>query len=89
MKSYENLSSIMKIVIKSEEGWPIYQGIASKIFSMLKLLVQAIASNLNVQSQANRKKITCNVCAGLNLYPEMPIKSGYYNTINQRLVFVR
>ena len=87
MKSYENLSSIMKIVIKSEEGRPMYQGIVSKIFSMLKLLVQTIASNLNVQSQANhKKKYLQRLCRA---YPEMPIKSGYYNTINQRLVFVR
>ena len=32
---------------------------------MLKLLLQAITNNLNVQSQVNRKYITCNVCPGL------------------------
>ena len=32
---------------------------------MLKLLLQAIASNLYVQLQVNRKYITCNICAGI------------------------
>ena len=32
---------------------------------MLKLLLQAIASNLKVQSQVNHKELMCNVCAGL------------------------
>ena len=52
MKAYENLSSMMKTIWKD---CPNYQGIASKIFSMLKLRLQTIASNSNVQSQANRK----------------------------------
>ena len=57
---------MVKIVWKSDENWLRYQRIARKIFSMLKLLMQAIASNSNVQSQVNRKSITCNVCTGLN-----------------------
>ena len=37
------------------------------IFNMLKLLLQAIRSNSNVQSQLNRNKVACNVCAGLKI----------------------
>ena len=55
MKAYEILSTVMKIVWKSDENWLSNQRIASKIFSMLKLLLQAITSNLNVQSNVNRK----------------------------------
>ena len=42
MKTYENLSSMMKTVGTLDEDWPIYQGITSNIFSMMTLLLQAI-----------------------------------------------
>ena len=51
MKAYGILSTMVKIARKLIENWPRYLRIASKIFSMLKLLFQAIASNSNVQSQ--------------------------------------
>ena len=38
----------MKTAGKSNRNWMSYQGIASKIFSMLNLLLQAIASISNV-----------------------------------------
>ena len=54
------------------ENWLNNQRITSKIFSMLKFLLQAIAIILNVQSQANGKLITCNVCTGQGLYVNKP-----------------
>ena len=63
--SSENPKLMVKNVWKWNENWLRYNRIASNIFSMLKLLLQAIASNSNVQSQVNRKSITYNVCPGL------------------------
>ena len=39
--------------------------VASKMFSMLKFLLQVIASHLNVQLQVSPKQITRNVCTRL------------------------
>ena len=61
-KGYEILRLMVKTVWKSDQDWLCNQ---SKIFSMLKLLLQVITSNSNVQSGVDRKQITCNVCAGL------------------------
>ena len=52
-KAYEIWRITMKTIWKSDENW--LGNHRSKIFSMLKLLLQAIASKSNVQSQVNRK----------------------------------
>ena len=58
MSYHMKASEILKITVETvwtlDENWVKYQRIASKILSMLKLLLEAIASNSNVQSQANR-----------------------------------
>ena len=58
MSYHMKASEILKITVKTvwtlDENWVKYQRIASKILSMLKLLLEAIASNSNVQSLANR-----------------------------------
>ena len=55
IKAYENLRKI----VKTFENWLRYHMIASEIFSMLKLLLQAIASDSNVQSQLNYIQRLC------------------------------
>ena len=45
-----------------------YQRIASKIFNMLKLLLQAIASNSNVQSQVIYLQRLCKALVNKLLY---------------------
>ena len=50
MKAYEILSSIVKPRWELDENWPRYQMIASEMFNVLELLLQVMASNLNVQS---------------------------------------
>ena len=66
MEGYEILAeNTVKIVWKADEYLLRNQRIASKIFNMLKLPLQAIAIILNVQSQVNCKSIRCNMCAGL------------------------
>ena len=55
MTVYEVLNSMVKSAGKSYENWLRYEMIASKIFSMLKLLLQAYTSNSNVQLQFNHK----------------------------------
>ena len=46
-------SKILRITVFGNLMW--YKWIRNKIFSMLKLLLQAMASNSNVQLQLNRK----------------------------------
>ena len=55
----ESLCNLVKTISKSGENWLRYQRIRSKIFSRLKLLLQAIASNSNVQSQVNYLQRLC------------------------------
>ena len=53
--------SMVKTIWKSDENWLRYQRIASKVFSMLKLLLHAIAHNSNVQLQLNHKLLAMSV----------------------------
>ena len=61
---------------------------------MLKLLLQAIASNSNIQSQVNRKKITCNVCAALEEVKVAKESKGAqdldiaFSTFNKEIYFI-
>ena len=55
----------MKNLTRSDEKWLNNQRIASKIFIMLKLLLQALAIVSNVQLQDDHKEVSCNVCTGL------------------------
>ena len=53
---YGNPRSMVETISESDKNWRRYQRIASKISSMFYLvLLQAIASSSNVQSQVNRK----------------------------------
>ena len=45
INAHENLRFMMKTIWRSDEKWLRYQRIASKIFTMLNLLLHAIASN--------------------------------------------
>ena len=58
MKAYNILRSIVKTVLKSDENRLRYERIASKIFSMLNLFLQAIASisNVRLERTANTEK---------------------------------
>ena len=49
----------MKTILKLDENWLSNQRIASKIFSMLKCLLQAIANNFERQLQVNYVRCLC------------------------------
>ena len=54
MKADAVLSSMVKI-INVKVRWSIYPPNVSESFSMLKLQLQAVVSNANIQSQVKRK----------------------------------
>ena len=63
----------MKNVSKSDENWLSSQRIASKIFSMLKFVLQTITSNSDVQSQVNYLQHVCRALETNNILHGLPV----------------
>ena len=63
----------MKTICESDGNWPSHHTIASKIFSMLKLLLQVIANHSNVHRKSIASQLRATCVRGLN-------GDGYRNT---------
>ena len=55
MKAHEILRLVVKTAYKSDEYWLRYQRVQTENFSMFNFMLQAIASDLNVQLQVYRE----------------------------------
>ena len=74
MKGHEIIRIIVKTWWKLYNVWPRCQKIASKVFSMWKLLFQVIANNLNVNRRSIASElITCNMCGAEGPYVKSKI----------------
>ena len=63
IKACENPRLMVKLVLKLDGHLLRYQRIASKIFSMLNILLQAIEHILNVLSHVICEQVTCLILA--------------------------